>query len=121
MTTEEYIRDARFKALGLCYYWLGSDYETTTWVGHEDIPAFLGTIDWSRTAILAHNAQFDMAILSWHYGVRPAFIFDSLSMARALRGVESGNSLAVLAESYGLPPKGRAVHSTDGLSDLPKK
>ena len=118
LTTEEYIRDERFKAFGLCYYWLGTDYETTTWVSHEDIPTFLGTIDWGRTAILAHNAQFDVAILSWHYGVRPAFIFDSLSMARALRGVESGNSLAVLAESYGLPPKGRAVHSTDGLSHL---
>lgn len=120
-TTEEYIRDERFKAFGLCYYWLGSDYKTITWVGHEDIPIFLGVIDWSRTAILAHNAQFDVAILSWHYGVRPAFIFDSLSMARALRGVESGNSLAVLAESYGLPPKGRAVHSTDGLFNLTKE
>ena len=118
MTTEEYIRDERFKAFGLCYYWLGSDYETTTWVGHEDIPAFVGSIDWSRTAVLAHNAQFDVAILSWHYGVRPAFIFDSLSMARALRGVEAGNSLAKLAEEFALPPKGRAVHSTDGLSEL---
>jgi hypothetical protein len=118
LTTEEYIRDERFKAFGLCYYWLGRDYETTTWVGHEDIPAFVGSIDWSSTAVLAHNAQFDVAILSWHYGVRPAFIFDSLSMARALRGVEAGNSLAKLAEEFALPPKGRAVHSTDGLSDL---
>jgi len=37
-------------------------------------------------------------------------------MARALRGVEVGNSLAKLAEAFGLPPKGRAVHSTDGLA-----
>ena len=118
MTTEEYIRDERFKAFGLCYYWLDKDYETTKWVTHDDIPAFLGTIDWSRTAVLAHNAQFDVAILSWLYDIRPAFIFDSLSMARALRGVESGNSLAKLAEEFALPPKGRAVHSTDGLSHL---
>ena len=118
LTTEEYIRDERFKAFGLCYYWLNDDYETTTWVTHEDIPAFLGDIDWSRTAVLAHNAQFDVAILSWVYGVRPVFIFDSLSMARALRGVESGNSLAQLAKDFGLPPKGEAVHSTDGLSEL---
>lgn len=118
LTTEEYIRDERFKAFGLCYYWLNDDYETTTWVTHEDIPAFLGDIDWSRTAVLAHNAQFDVAILSWIYGIRPVFIFDSLSMARALRGVESGNSLAQLAKDFGLPPKGEAVHSTDGLSEL---
>ena len=39
-------------------------------------------------------------------------------MARALRGVEAGNSLAKLAADFGLPPKGKAVHSTDGLSEL---
>jgi DNA polymerase len=39
-------------------------------------------------------------------------------MARALRGVEVGNSLAKLAGDFGLPPKGQAVHSTDGLSEL---
>jgi DNA polymerase len=39
-------------------------------------------------------------------------------MARALRGVEVGNSLAKLAEEFGLPPKGKAVHSTDGLEEL---
>jgi DNA polymerase len=36
-------------------------------------------------------------------------------MARALRGVEVGNSLATLAEAFELPPKGKAVHSTDGM------
>jgi hypothetical protein len=55
-----------------------------------------------------------VSILSWRYGVKPAFIFDTLSMARALRGVEVGNSLAKLAEDFGLPAKGRAVYSTDG-------
>jgi ParB-like chromosome segregation protein Spo0J len=39
-------------------------------------------------------------------------------MARALRGVEVGNSLAKLAGDFGLPPKGQAVHSTDGLAEL---
>jgi DNA polymerase len=68
--------------------------------------------------VLAHNAQFDVAILSYVYGHQPCFIFDSLSMARALRGVEVGNSLAKLANEFGLPPKGQAVHSTDGLEEL---
>jgi DNA polymerase len=66
---------------------------------------------------MAHNAMFDVAILAWHYGVYPAFIMDTLSMARALRGNE-GNGLAKLAEEFGLPPKGHAVHSTDGLDEL---
>jgi DNA polymerase len=117
MTTEEYIRDARFKAFGACVHIHGSD-EPTKWIGGSDLPEYVSGIDWGRTAVLAHNAQFDVSILSWCYGVQPAFIFDTLSMARALRGVEVGNSLAQLASDFGLPPKGRAVHSTDGLEEL---
>jgi DNA polymerase I-like protein with 3'-5' exonuclease and polymerase domains len=87
-------------------------------VTHKDLQDTFNAIDWSTTAVLAHNAQFDVAILSWVYGAKPAFIFDSLSMARALRGVEAGNSLAKLADEFGLPPKGQAVYSTDGLAEL---
>jgi len=39
-------------------------------------------------------------------------------MARALRGVEVGNSLARLARDFGLPEKGTAVHSTNGVHEL---
>ena len=97
MTTEQYIRDPRFKAFGLCYKTLDAE-DTIAWVPHDDIQRWVDSIDWSRTAVLAHNAQFDIAILSWVYGAAPCFIFDSLSMARALRGVEVGNSLMKLAE-----------------------
>ena len=117
MTTEEYIRDPRFKAFGVCIHEYGTD-KPTQWYGHEELPRIFGMYDWTTTAVLAHNSQFDAAILSFIYGVRPCFIMDSLSMGRALRGVEAGNSLAKLAEEFGLPPKGRAVHSTDGLQEL---
>ena len=117
MTTEEYIRDPRFKAFGLAYKWL--DEASIEWVTHEDIPAWVTSIDWGNINVLAHNAQFDVAILCWVYGARPAFILDSLSMARALRGVEVGNSLAKLAEEFNLPPKGQAVYSTNGLVEIP--
>lgn len=117
MTTEEYVRDPRFKAFGLCYKTLDVD-EEIVWVAHDGIQDWVDSVDWSRTAVLAHNAQFDIAILSWVYGAKPCFIFDSLSMARALRGVEVGNSLMKLAEVYGLPPKGNAVHSTNGMVEL---
>ena len=117
MTTEQYIRDPRFKAFGCCVKTY--DVPGTVWVTHDDLQDFFNVIDWSTTAVLAHNAQFDIAILSWVYGAKPCFIFDSLSMARALRGVEVGNSLAKLAEEFKLPPKGQAVHSTDGLAELP--
>jgi hypothetical protein len=68
--------------------------------------------------VLAHNAQFDVSIIEWVYAVKPAFIFDTLSMARALRGVEVGNSLAKLAADFGLPAKGTAVYSTNGVHEL---
>ena len=117
LTTEEYIRDERFKAFGLCAHEYGSD-EPIRWVSGRDIPEFFSGIDWGRTAVLAHNAQFDISICEWVYDIHPAFIFDTLSMARALRGVEVGNSLARLAEDFGLPAKGTAVHSTDGVHEL---
>jgi len=117
MTTEEYIRDKSFRAFGCCFHEYGSG-QPTQWVRGDDLPEYLSGIDWGRTAVLAHNAQFDVSILSWKYGVTPAFIFDTLSMARALRGVEVGNSLARLAEFFGLPDKGKAVHSTDGVGEL---
>ena len=117
MTTEEYIRDNRFTAFGACVHEYGSD-GPIEWYSGSELPELFSNINWERTAVLAHNAQFDIAILEWVYSCRPAFIFDSLSMGRALRGVEVGNSLAKLASDFGLPPKGNAVHSTDGLVEL---
>ena len=120
MTTEEYIRDKKFTAFGACVHVYGSG-EDTRWVSGGDLPEFFSGVDWGRTAVLAHNAQFDVSIMEWLYNAHPCFIFDTLSMARALRGVEVGNSLAKLAYDFGLPAKGTAVHSTDGLDQLDHK
>jgi hypothetical protein len=117
LTTEEYIRDPRFKAFGACLHEYGSE-EEIKWYNGDDLRDALAEYDWTKTAILAHNSQFDVAILEWKYNCHPAFILDTLSMARALRGVEQGNSLAKLAADFRLPPKGKAVHDTNGLEHL---
>jgi len=117
MTTEEYIRHDLFHAFGCCVHEYGSD-SPTAWVRGDRLREYFSGIDWGRTAVLAHNAQFDVSIMEWVYGVHPAFIFDTLSMARALRGVEVGNSLAKLARDFDLPEKGAAVHSTNGVAEL---
>ena len=117
MTTEEYIRSPHFKAFGFCIHEVGSS-QPVQWYSHNELRKIFGMYDWTKTAVLAHNAQFDVGIMSMIYGVNPCFIFDTLSMGRALRGVEVGNSLMKLAEDYKLPPKGRAVHSTDGLLEI---
>lgn len=118
MTAEEYLRSPLFKCFGFGVKAYGVD-EAPIWITHAHLPRWLAGVDWSRTAVVCHNAQFDCSILAWHYGVKPAFIFDTLSMARALRGVEVGNSAAKLADDFGLPPKGEALHSSDGLYELP--
>ena len=127
-TTEEYIRDPRFKAWGLS--WKDLDLKNpqpwqpgqpvrsgATWVRRSGIREWAEDIDWSRTAVACQNTQFDGAILSWIYGVRPAFLFDTLSMARALYGIEVGNSLKKLAERFGLPPKGEGLASSENIMD----
>jgi DNA polymerase len=117
MTTEEYIRHEKFKSFGACVHEYGST-EPIRWLGDAELREYLDGVDWGRTAVLAHNAQFDVSIMEWRYNARPCFIFDTLSMARALRGVEVGNSLARLAKDFGLPEKGTAVHSTNGVHEL---
>lgn len=122
MTTEEYVRSKCFKAFGCSIKAFRPDAPAVQWYTHSELPKILGTYDWSKTAVVAHNAQFDVSILSWRYGIQPAFIFDTLSMARALRGVKGRNGLADLAKDFGLESKGQAIMQSDGvyeLSDVP--
>ena len=70
LTTEEYVRDPQFELIGLS---IKKNDKKTKWLSGElrDVRAALHTIDWSNAAILAHNAMFDGAVLSWRLGVRP--------------------------------------------------
>jgi DNA polymerase len=86
-------------------------------VTRKELPKFFALIDWSRTAVVAQNALFDVSIMCWLYNARPAFIFDTLSMGRALFGVEVGNSLKKLAERFGLPPKGDGLSPSENILD----
>jgi DNA polymerase len=127
-TNEEYLRDPRFKAWGLSWkdvnlnepeIWQeGQKVRTgSVWVRRNGVQDWANSIDWTRTALVCQNTQFDGSILSWHYGVQPCFMFDTLSMGRALHGVEVGNSLKVLAERYGLPPKGDGLSPSENILD----
>ena len=118
-TNEEYLRDPRFKAWGLCWKDYG-DPLPATWIRGRDIADWAKDFDWSKTAVIAQNALFDVSILAWVYGCHPAFIFDTLSMGRAVRGVEAGNSLKKMAEAFGLEPKGDGLGPSENyLDELP--
>ncbi len=113
LTTEEYIRDDRFKAHGIGMK-VNDEASFYIW---SDIPLFLKSIDWSSAYVLCHNTRFDGAILSWRYGIHPRFLLDTLSMARAAYPHESG-SLANLSKLCGLGEKGHDLESFMGKRDL---
>lgn len=101
MTTEAYVRDPRFEALGVG---LSMNGATPTWL-HDCGPNLVHGVDWDNTAVLMHHAHFDGLILSHHYGIRPKFILDTLSMARLMLGNHISVGLESLARHYGLSPK----------------
>lgn len=108
LTTEEYIRDSRFEVIGVA---MKVDDDATQWFSgtRNEIKAWLNQVDWTNSALLCHNTQFDGAILAWHFDIVPAYYFDTLSMARAIHGVDAGGSLSALVERYGLGKKGTEV------------
>ena len=116
LTTEEYIRDERFEVIGVSVQVSDSCLSPSTWFSgtKEQTKEFLDSYDWSDCAAIAHNAVFDMAILNWHFGIKPARIIDTLSMARAIHGTQVGGSLKALAEHYGLGVKGTEVLDAKG-------
>jgi len=116
-TTEEYVRDRRFEVIGVG---VKIDDQPTTWFSgtHAEIKEHLKKIDWSEAALLAHNTLFDGCILSWHFDCHPAYLFDTLCMARAIHGVDAGGSLKALALRYELGVKGDEVIHAEGKKRL---
>jgi DNA polymerase len=113
LTTEEYIRDDRFEVIGVA---VAVDNEQPEWFSgtQADTKAFLKKFDWDNALALAHNMQFDGAILNWHFGIKSKGYLDTLCMARAVHGVDAGGSLKALAERYQVGVKGDEVIRAEG-------
>jgi DNA polymerase len=113
LTTEEYIRGDAFEVIGVAVKL--NDTKTRWFTGtFEQTKAWLTQFDWGNSFVLAHNTQFDGAILSWRFEVSAKVWLDTLCMARALHGVEVGGSLAKLAERYHIGEKGKEVENAKG-------
>ena len=114
LTTEEYVRDHQFQVIGVAVkvnsepaeWFSGSLEETAEWLAH---------FDWRNHFVLAHNAMFDAAILTWVFGQKPKAWLDTLSMARALFGITVSGRLGALAEHFGIGAKGLEVDDAKGL------
>lgn len=115
ITTEEYIRSPEFETIGVS---VKVDDAPAEWFSgtKEETKRFLDRYDWGNAIAVAHNAMFDMAILSWVYGIRPKRIADTLSMARALGA--GSVSLANLVKQYKLGEKGDEVINALGKKRL---
>jgi len=113
MTTEEYVRDDRFEVIGVAVKVDGGETEWASGT-HEQLASYLKTFDWKNSMCIAHNMVFDGFILSERFGIYPKIYADTLSMARALHGVEVGGSLGVLVERYKLGVKGDEVIAATG-------
>ena len=125
LTTEEYIRDPRFEVIGVAVKNFGQELSSRkarapVWFSgsKKQIAKFLAQFDWDNSIAVAHNAMFDMAILNWHFGIKPAKIVDTLAMSRAIHSIEVGGSLAALSEYYELGRKGTEVHDAIGKKRL---
>lgn len=108
LTTEQYIRDYRFETVGVA---TKINENEATWCSgdHSEIQNYLDAIDWDDSIMVAHNAMFDAAILSWQFGIKPKRIADTLSMSRAIDGVNVKHSLAAACARHGLGQKGTEV------------
>ena len=112
ITTEEYIRDRRFEVIGLG---LKHGPNSTEWAqGEGQVKELLGSVDFAKTGVIAHNTAFDGAILNWRYGVKPKAWFDTMCMGRALHGTEHSVSLKAMSERYGIGAKGNEVIMAKG-------
>lgn len=115
ITTEEYIRSPEFETIGVS---VKVDDAPAEWFSgtKEETKRFLDRYDWGNAIAVAHNAMFDMAILSWVFSIKPKRIADTLSMARALGA--GSVSLASLVKQYNLGEKGDEVINALGKKRL---
>jgi DNA polymerase len=114
LTTEEYVRGDQFQVIGVAVK--VNDAPAQWFTGtHDETAEWLAQFEWGNHFVLAHNAIFDAAILTWVFGQRPKAWLDTLSMARAVLGPNASVSLEKLSSHFGLGIKGTEVVNAKGL------
>jgi DNA polymerase I-like protein with 3'-5' exonuclease and polymerase domains len=113
LTTEEYVRSPLYETIGVSVKVGDSPIR---WITGEDdyIRKELEALHLEQCIVVAHNAVFDVAILTWRYGIKPGFIMDTLSLARPIIGLSRSCSLRSLSEYYGIGEKGTEIYNTLG-------
>lgn len=114
LTTEQYVRDPQFEVIlvGAKVNDLPPVWFSGT---HEEIRAWLLNLGIEQALLLAHHAAFDGLILHHHFGIKPKFYLDTMSMAKPLHGQTIGVSLDALSKYYTVGMKGDEVMNFLGL------
>ncbi|MDO4706264.1 MAG: DNA polymerase [Comamonadaceae bacterium] len=103
-TALEYVKDSRFQIITCAIR--HPDGRTTVHTGEKESAQALAAIDWSRSALLAHNGSgFDAYVAAYHFGIHPRLWLCTLAMARPLHAKTCGLSLGALVEHYRLGVK----------------
>lgn len=113
MTTEAYIKDERFQAIGVA---MKFDEGPIVWyAGPENVERVMRETDWEDVMVVCQNTAFDGAIMKWYYDVSPLAWCDTMGMSRALFPHEKSHSLKAQAERMGVGVKGEEVLNALGL------
>lgn len=119
--TTDYIVDPRFKAHMVSVQ--NHRTKKAKVLPAKQIKSWARTINWARTAMLCHHANFDGLIFSHHYGIKPKFYFDTMSMSRPVLPIHVGVSLDRTCRALGLQGKvgGDVLVNTKGIRDLSRE
>jgi DNA polymerase len=122
MSPAEYILSPLFEAI--CLGVANVDSEPML-IDGPDIPKFIDRLRQHRMItgkpiiMISHNAQFDMAIMSWRYNFQPDFIVDTIAMSRTVLGsLLLSHSLDSVSRYLGLPHKGSLIKDVKGMGRL---
>lgn len=118
MPTINYCRDPRFKSFGCSVGW---NDEPMVYLTHDEFIDWANSVDWSTTAVCAHNCQFDACVLTQHYNIYAAYYICTQAVSQALLPVDSV-ALKKVAPLLGLGEKTNALvdgatESNDGMAD----
>lgn len=117
LTYEEYLGNSEFAVHGVA---VKVDMEPTIWVSGADVEPYLQDLftPGNDHTILAHNAAFDLAILSWHYGLSAQTYYCTQAMSRALWQTERHSLDRLARRCFPDDPtkrKGNELEEVDGI------
>jgi DNA polymerase len=118
MPTQAYVQSPYFEIIGVA---VKRNAEDTQWYSGDLLSTrtWLRQFDWENSIAIAHNAQFDGAILGPILHIHPKRWFCTMFAARpTVSPFNKGGrvSLKSIAEYFDLPAKGTAVHDAIGLT-----